>query len=553
MLRNFNSLGKETFDLLIIGGGITGACIAWDASLRGLRVALVEAKDFSHATSSATSKMVHGGLRYLKNFELSLVRESLRERRIWESNAPHLVDPLPFLAPTYGYGMQSRFVMGLGLTFYDLLSYDRNRLDDSDKHLPSHRYFPRAQALAMAPPLEPEGLTGAMLYYDCQMYAPERIGLECVLGARDHGAVIVNYAKAVELTKADGAITGAVVEDGLTGNKLEVRASLTINASGPWADDLAALAGESQPSVRLIRSKGIHLITRKLLHYYALAVFAEHEHFLVLPWRGHTILGTTDTPFDGDPADVRVTEADITGLLATVNRGLPGAHLKRSDVLKAYVGLRPLVDERAPGTSEGDASYDASRKAELVDHTAINGPNGFISAVGGKWTTSRHMAERVVDLAVRKLGRSAISCTTETEPLRGGNVGRFRDFTDKSVKRYPDLPVQVIRHLTRTYGAKLNHLMEEAGNATQSLSPHAHDIGGQVIHAVRHELAQSLADVIFRRTGLGTMCHPGAEALARAAKLMGEELGWNEAEQSRQIEDVETELARSHAVEPQLT
>jgi len=339
MRRNLPDMGSQTFDLAIIGGGITGACIARDATRRGLRVALVEKRDFSCGTSSASSKLVHGGLRYLQTFEFGLVRESLRERRVWEKIAPHMVYPLQFLLPVYGRG--ARFFMNAGLTVYDLLSFDRNRLDDPDKHMPGHRGISAASALELEPRLKADGLAGAMLYYDCQMYSPERLGLECLIDAAEHGASIANYAEVVGFARDGLNIASIDVRDALSGNITTIKANIVVNAAGPWADRLLSMLENGPPSHKLIRSKGIHLIVGPMTRGHALTVAHKGGHFFVLPWRGHTIIGTTDSVFDGDPDDVHVGDAEIAAFLAFVNEGLPGANLKAKDVnvLKAMLDM----------------------------------------------------------------------------------------------------------------------------------------------------------------------------------------------------------------------
>lgn len=551
MQRDLSAMSQTEYDLIVVGGGISGSSIAWDAALRGLKVALLEKDDFAHATTAGSSKLIHGGLRYLVNGEIGLVRESLRERRIWEQNAPHLVDPLPFIITTYGRGMKGGLVLSIGLTLYDLLAYDRNRLDDPDKKLPGHTSISREEALKLMPSLNPEGLTGAKIYYDCQMFAPERLCLEFVLGAVEKGADAANYAKVTGFEKEDaggakGRITGVTVKDELSGDTHTIKGKLTINAAGPWADILMGLIDDGKPSKRLIRSKGIHLITRDLSGEYALAVQSKiGGHFFVLPWRGKTILGTTDTVFDDAPDKVGVTEQDIKDFLAVVNDGLPTLNLTRDDVENFYVGIRPLVDTTPQDEDDDSDSYNASRAAEIVDHAELDGIEGFLSAMGGKWTTSRHLAEKVVDSAAKKLGQYS-KCTTQDVPLYGGATGRFRPFTDKAIASHSDLPADVIRNLTRYYGARYEDVLatthEQQGEAPELLQPLSsttNDIGAQVVHAVRHEMAATLEDVLLRRTGLGTLVHPGEEALGRAADLMARELGWDDTERTRQIEKAE--------------
>jgi len=545
MQRRLDQMAARHHDILIIGGGITGACIARDAALRGLDVALVEQADFSSATSAGSSKLVHGGLRYLANFELGLVRESLRERRIWEAIAPHMVTPVPFLIPLYG--VASALKLKIGLTLYDALSYDRNRLDDPDKHMPRHRRISRDEALARAPFLNQHGLTGALIYYDCQMYSPERLGVECIGDAADNGAHVANYARVDALltepagaeTGAGRTVTGARVRDMLDGAHHDVKARLTINATGPWGDMVMALAAhDGAPARSLIRSKGIHLITRKLTDDMALAVQPKDGgHFFVIPWRDHTLIGTTDTVFKGRPDALGVSEDDIADFLAVINAGLPGLSLTRDDVQHFYAGLRPLVDTN-PNADEKD-SYGASRAAEIVDH-ATDGVDNLLSALGGKWTTSRHLAEQVVDQSLVKLGRAKAACVTAARPVLGGEITRYRDFEEAAIRRLPHMAVEVVRNLARNYGSRMDDVVdiarqENRPDLLEPLSNSTLTIAAQALYAVRMEMARSLDDVLQRRTGLGTLGHPGHDTVMRIADIVGDELGWDPSERARQV------------------
>jgi len=520
----------QAHDLIVVGGGVTGACIARDAALRGLSVVLVEKQDFSHATSAASSKLIHGGLRYLKNLEVRLIRESLRERRMWLRTAPHLVYPLAMLLPVYRGHRESLPLLRAGLTIYDLLAFDRRWLADPDQRLPGHRVLGPAAALELQPDLPAADLAGALTYYDCQMFAPERLALECLLSAASAGARLFNYTEVVGLLREDDTVVGVRARD-LSGATFELRASLVINAAGPWAD---LVLGDTESAQKLLRSKGVHIITRALTTDHALAIASDGGHFFVLPWRGHSIIGTTDEAYDGAPDDFRVTEADIAGLLATVNKHLPAAQLGRDDVLHFYGGLRPLVDD-------GASTYDASRRSEVCDHAALGGPRGLLSAVGGKWTTSRHLAEQVVDLALRKLGRKRVACSTAVTPLPGGAIGNFRAFVGAGIRRHPGHDPALIEHLARNYGGRMGEVLRLAdadASLARPLADGLSEIGAQVVHAVRAEMAVSLADVVLRRTGLGTLGNPGEAALMAAARFMGGLLGWDRVERLRQVERV---------------
>ncbi|HNR34841.1 MAG TPA: FAD-dependent oxidoreductase, partial [Candidatus Hydrogenedentes bacterium] len=278
--RNLAAMAAKSYDMVIVGGGITGACIARDAALRGLTVALIEKNDFAGATTSSSSKLIHGGLRYLQSLELGLVRESLRERRIWSNTAPHMIEPLTFLMPLTKSGIKDRMVKGIGLTLYDWLAYDRNRLDDPEKSIPSHKKLSRKEAIALEPGLETEELTGAMIFYDYQMYSPERLALECILSAAEAGADVANYAQAEGFAQEEGGITGVHVRDVINPDHgpLLIRGRIVVNAAGPWADLLMGQAS-GHPSRHLIRSKGIHLLTRSLTQGHAIAVPSKGGHF----------------------------------------------------------------------------------------------------------------------------------------------------------------------------------------------------------------------------------------------------------------------------------
>lgn len=485
MKRDLHRLADERFDLLVIGGGITGACVARDAAMRGLSVALIEKNDFAHATSAHNSKLIHGGLRYLRSFELGLVRESLRERRIWQRIAPHLVHPLPFLIPLYGGGWSARATLAAGLSLYDALSFDRHWLDDPGQRLPGHRWLAADAALAVEPSLGATNFAGAFEYYDAQMYSPERLALECVLDAEAHGAIVANHLAAETLLLRDGRVEGASAVDLFSDARFDIRAHLTLIAAGPWADLFLAQALERPLSRRLLRSKGIHLIVPAMTRTHALTVAANGGHFFVLPWRGFSLLGTTDTAFAGAPDAVGVSERDIADFLGFINAHLPGVHLQRGDVQHFYAGLRPLVDD-----GRGD-TYEASRHAELVDHGREDGVEGLFSAIGGKWTTSRHLAEQVVDRMVAKLGKTADTCKTATTALRPSREG--------------------------------------SGD----------DTANQIFCAIRTEMALTLEDVVMRRTGIGQLGRPGNETLNRCATLMATELGWSEARRQMEIAAVE--------------
>lgn len=529
--RGLPHMAEQSFDLVIIGGGITGACIAWDASLRGLSVALLEKRDFACATTAASSKLIHGGLRYLRNFEFAVVRDSLRERRIWQSIAPHMVMPLQFILPC-ATSMQ-HLALRTGLLLYDLLSFDRNRNVARDKILPGHGALSISETCNREPVLEGAAPAGALSYYDCQMHTPERLALEFIRGAVANGAYAANYAQVLHLIETDGKVTGVHVCDQVSGDEYDISGRLVINATGPWADNIAA-EPDRTAAVKLLRSKGIHLITRAVSTR-AIAVLAGGAHFFVLPWRGHSLLATTDTPYTDAPDALKVEESDIASLLAKVNAGLPNAKLTRADIVHCYAGLRPLVADPAEPTAN---SYGASRGFEIFDHGKEENRPGLISALGGKWTTSRHLAEKLVDMAVRRIAKPARPCQTATTALPGGGMENFQIFIEQAKARYTAMDAQLISHLAHMYGTQLDEiidLIDADPDMGKALAAHLPEIGAQIRYAARFELALTLEDAVFRRTGLCALGHPGNAALESAAAIMARELHWDALECAHQI------------------
>ena len=327
---------------------------------------------------------------------------------------------------------------------------------------------------------------------------------------------------------------GIRVRDALNGAEVTVKSRIVVNAAGPWADRMLELIEGGEASHKLIRSKGIHIVTDARTKGHALTISHKGGHFFVLPWREHTIFGTTDSVFTDKPDSLQVTREDIDGFIAFMNEGLPGLKLSHDDVRYAYAGLRPLVDDGSKN------SYNASRKAEIVDHGAEGGPGNLLSAIGGKWTTSRDVGEKAVDLIARKLGAAGKRCDTAEAPLPGA-TGRFKTFVASASAQHKDKSPSVVANLARNYGARADEVLaltREDPSLLRSVSQRLPDIAAQVAFAVRSEMAQTLDDVLFRRTGLGTLGPLEANAVAGAAAIMAAELGWSEAERQRQIESI---------------
>ena len=549
MHRNLKQLADETFDLLIIGGGVNGLATAWDAALRGLKVALVEKADFGGQTSSATLKIIHGGLRYLQHLDFRRMRESIRERSALLRLAPHLASPMPFLVPTYGHLMKGMEVMAAAMLMNDLISCDRNREQpDPERRLPNGQYLSKRATLELAPGISEQGLTGGVIFCDGQMFNSERLSLAFGLAAADAGAQLANYVGAIRLLRTGDRVTGARCRDLETGAEFDVRATVTANMSGPWSDIVLGLLERPDPPRRVMRSKGIQIVTPLLYNKVAVAVPSAYKdpdavlsrgtrNFFITPWRGVSLIGTTDTVYEGDPDNFRITDRDIRDFIAEINQSLPCAKLTRAQVPFAFGGLRPITEKNI------DTGSTVARKYEITDHAQDLKLGGLLSVVGVKYTTARFLAEQVTDAVFQKFGKTSPRCVTLTTPLAGGKTGVWADFERAALAApLPGLNTTILRHLAHSYGTDYQAILDLAQKepGTAALLPGTSEvIVAEILYAVRAESARKLEDVVLRRTDLGAQGHPGPAALAVCADLMARELGWNATRRTREIAETE--------------
>jgi glycerol-3-phosphate dehydrogenase len=546
--RDLSRLSNIQYDLLVIGGGINGVCIAWDAALRGLSVALVEKGDFGEATSSATLRIVHGGLRYLQHLDFRRMRQSIHERTVLMGIAPHLVHPLPFLIPTYGHTREGTEALAAAMLVNDLVSYDRNRLSNPEKFIPGGRVISAYRCQRILPRLERKKLTGGAIFYDAQMYNSERLTLSFARSAFGAGADLANYAEAIGFVLDGRRIDRAKVRDVLTGDVLEVQGKVVVNATGPWSDIVVGLFRYNRPERTVVRSKGIQIVAPLLCEDYAFGIPSQQkdvEAFLsrgrrllfVTPWRGRSLIGTTDVVYRGDPDDFVITERDIADFIAEINSACPGVSLKREDVSFWYGGLRPITEKNV----EKNVSR-AARKYEITDHARRDGIHGLISVVGVKYTTCRLLAEQVVDLVFRKLGYHRPPPTlTEKIPILGGNIDRFDDFMRHALRKKPDfLSDRAMGHLVHNYGSELPRILHYAAGdprLAETIPGSDEVLKAEVVHGVREEMARRLTDVVVRRTDLGCLGHPGDAALRSCADIMAAELGWDDARRRDELSE----------------
>jgi glycerol-3-phosphate dehydrogenase len=522
--ENAERLADEEFDVLIVGGGITGVAVARDASLRGFHTALVEKDDFGSGTSSRSTRLIHGGIRYLEYGEFKLVFDACSERRLMRKIAPRLVRPLPFLYPIYRGQRPAPWKIRAGMVLYDALSLFRNAQN--------HRWLRPAEVQRREPLVAGRGLLSAGRYYDAQV-DDARLTLVTAKAAHLHGGVVANHARVVGLMKAGGHVVGAQVVDEISGREIEVRARIVVNATGIWADRVREMdAPVDRPMVR--PTKGIHLVIPRARlcsqHAVIFSVPRDGRHIFLIPWGDFTLIGTTDTDYDGDRDKPAADLADVEYLLEAVRHTFPGAQVQHDDIISTWAGLRPLVS--APG----------SPSALSRQHVILESPSGLITVAGGKLTIQRLMAEQVTDLIERKLAEAWDVCAQSEcrtrEPLEGAQIERVRvSSVDEAVGR----------HLVDAYGGDATWVLayvEENPSLGKRIVPGLPYLMAEARYAVQHEMALTLCDVLIRRTHVIYETRDGGIAQARAAaELVAPRLGWDEAEMERQVADYAAQVA----------
>jgi glycerol-3-phosphate dehydrogenase len=531
------ALAETEFDVLVVGGGVVGAGAALDAASRGLSVALVEARDWAAGTSSRSSKLVHGGLRYLEQRDFGLVREALKERGLLLHRlAPHLVRPVPFLYPLT-HRVWERAYVGAGVALYDSIGGARS--------LPMHRHLSRRKALDLAPALRPDALTGAVRYYDAQV-DDARLTMMLARTAAQHGATVLTRVEATEVLRERGVLTGVRVRDLLSGGEQVVRAKRVIGAAGVWTDEVHTLDKGDTP-FRVRMSKGVHILVprSRLRLSVGLITRTEKSVLFVIPWDNHWIVGTTDTPWDHDPASPVATGADVDYLLAHVNSIL-SEPLTVADVVGVYAGLRPLLDGGADDTT------NLSR-----EHAVAEPAPGFFVIAGGKYTTYRVMAADVVDAAVRGLGQAVPKSLTKHLPLHGA-VGFRELWADRvALSTRSGLPVATTEHLLGRYGSAITDLLtliDRDPSLANPLSGAETYLAAEIVYAVTHEGALDLDDVLSRRTRIAIEYpNRGLAAAEEVADLVAKHLGLDAAARQAALDTyhrlAETESAALKALD----
>jgi len=516
-MRDFSEAAGLDYDLLIIGGGIVGTGIARDASMRGLSVILFERDDLSSGTSSKSSRLIHGGLRYLDTYDFGLVFKDLHERERLLHLAPHLIHSLKFLILNYDPSLAQKIRLRFGMMLYDLFS--------SGKSLPSYEMLSAGKILEMEPALKAEGLKGGAIFYDCQATFAERISIENALSAVEHGAKIFTHSNVAGITRSGGRVTGAVVEDQFSKKSSSFRARLIINATGPWADRTMRLV-EKREKDALRTTKGIHLVLPKISTN-ALAIYAKSDRRLlfVIPWLDYSLIGTTDTDFGDDPANARAEPVDVEYLLREISAAIRGA--KYEEIRFAYAGVRPLV-RSDPDKTESEVS----RNYRIIDHESEK-LGGMISVLGVKLTSYRAASKDVVDLVSRKLKLST-KCSTDKENLPGGRgIDNFSGFVDAQTAKLSQygFDAKQISYLLGLYGTRIGELLslvEREPTLKEKICPNNPDILAQIVLAVKAEYALSVCDFMMRRVPMAFSECQGLDCAETVAKQMGRLLGWSD-------------------------
>jgi len=514
---------SQHYDVAVIGAGINGAGIARDAALRGLRVIVLEQNDLCSGTSAISSRLIHGGLRYLEYGELPLVFESLRERRSLRHTAAHLVKPIRICIPIYASAKRGRFLIRLGMILYDLLSLG--------KQIPGHEMLSRDEMLEIEPGVAAEGLRGAARYFDAQVMFAERLVLENLLAARAAGATIHTYSPVTRVCIAGGAVTSIEYRDARTGQQTEIRSTVVVNAAGPWVDDVIGVAAIGVP--RLIGgTKGSHIIVGQFkgapTDAFYVEAGADGRPFFIIPWNGLYLIGTTDIRYAGDLAEIRASTTEINYLLKETNRVFPDAGLGIDDIHYAYAGVRPL-----PHRTRGPESAITRRHIIKVNRKVAK---GLISIIGGKLTTYRNLAEQTVNRVGKMLGRKLPECRTSDTLLPGTcRLGAASDvLTSLDV-----LSGKGCERLLGIYGGRsidLLQLAREKPEWMQCIDAGKTVLAAEIVFAIREEMAQTLDDIVHRRLMIGLDANQGRELYAVIAAVAAAEFGWDDKERQVQLD-----------------
>ena len=535
---------KNEYDLIIIGGGIYGATLLWEATLRGLSAILVEKNDFCSATSANSLKIIHGGLRYLQSLDLKRIRNSANEQNRLLKIAPHLVQPLPCIIPTYQQIKNCKLAMFLAFKFYDLTCFGSKNSNSAS--IPPGKILSKDKLHALIPALNLSDVTGGALWYDALSYNSERLVLEFILSANDHGADAFNYLEFQDLIIRKGRVVGIQAFDKLSGKKLEVIGKSVINATGPWINSIINGMGPGQKEGQFYFAKAVNLIIQRKLSDFAFGLkdpnppiddyFQKNRFLFFVPWREATMIGTWYFNDSTSPDEVALTEAEYIKCIGQIQRIIPDLDVQGDEVCFVHSGLVPidLGDRRRKFELKGNYS--------IIDHQSNDGPDGFISVLGVKYTTARNVSVKVMDLILKKLNRKPGLDGGENQSLAGGKITDILKFIrQKSEGNEHKLQEATIKHLALNYGSNFNiieKMVYEDGNLGELIPGSDEAIRAELIYCIKNEFTHHLTDLLIRRTDIGSLRKPKIETIDYCADFMAREMGWSALQKQDEIDSL---------------
>lgn len=549
MKRDIKLIAGTEPDLLIVGGGIFAACAAWDAVLRGLSVTLIEKEDFCSGTSANSFKVVHGGIRYLQHGDIVRLRSSCHERSAMLRIAPHLVQPIPIIIPTYGHGKSGKMFLGAGMWLYDLLTLGRNKqIQDPQRHIPWTRFLSRDEVLKEYPDLDPAGLTGAAMFSDGQMYNPTRLVLAFIKSAADRGALVANHVEATQLLQENSRIVGVKAIDKVSGDAFDIRARMVLNAAGPWSEWFLRDSLKTDESEKRVFSRdACFLVKQRFNGHHAIAVQGRTKdpdallsrparHLFLVPWREYTLVGVWHVVWERHPEEVTVKEDEIQTFIDEINWAYPGLQLKTDDVVMWNAGLVPFGEN-----DEGAKDLSYGKRSDLIDHSIADNVDGLVTLIGVRYTTARGDAAKAIDMVCSKLGVTIKRPATDYIPISGGDIRDFDALVRQLLERQKlGLSDDCARALVHNYGTAADRILERA-DSDRSLAEtlgNTSTLKAEIHHAVDNEMAITLSDVVFRRTDLATGGNPGDDCLSDCADIMAQLAGWSEQKTRSQLDAV---------------
>jgi glycerol-3-phosphate dehydrogenase len=528
-MRDFAQIQQTDYDVIIIGGGINGAGVARDAAIRGLKTILIEKQDFASGSSSWSTRLIHGGLRYLEYFEFPLVRESLKEREVLLHTAPHLVTPLQLTIPIYRDRSRPYWKIWAGMILYDIFSFD--------KTLPVHRMLPKAKFQQLFRSVDEDNLIGGSQYYDGQVTLAERLCLENIISAQNASATVLNYVEVIDLPIENSRVTEVMCKDQLTGTEFTISGrsdAVVVNTAGPWIDRVCQLGSQASKKTPIGKTqkngstKGSHIVVGQFPGAPGSTLYVEAKSdgrpFFIVPWLGMYLIGTTDLPYKEDLNNIKADNDEIDYLLRETNNIIPTANLGREDIKFTYSGVRPLP------YAEGKKPGSITRKHIIFDHSQ-EGVNNIFTLIGGKLTTYRNVGEEMVDTILKRMKRSPIPCQTDSLPLPGSILRSDRRIQEAITKYSSTISINTIDHLFSIYGAKALEVLALTSakpELCQPLSPDLPDIKAQIVYAVESEFAHTLVDILRRRTTLAMNGHYGMDLLPVITETLQKHCAWTQ-------------------------